>query len=76
MIDPETKKLVKKAYDIFNEWYDRYSDPNGQMTPQSATRFILGATNEVVAAGDKRIKDLFDAWDKNKDGVIERYEFL
>jgi hypothetical protein len=33
LIDPETKKLVKKAYDIFNEWYDRYSDPNGQMTP-------------------------------------------
>lgn len=76
LIDPETKKLVKKAYDIFNEWYDRYSDPNGQMTPQSATRFILGATNEVVVAEDKRIKDLFDAWDKNKDGVIERHEFL
>lgn len=46
------------------------------MTPQSATRFILGATNEVVVAEDKRIKDLFDAWDKNKDGVIERHEFL
>ncbi len=72
----ENGKLVEKAYNIFNEWYDLYSNADGVMTPESATRFILGATNEPVSAEDKRIKDLFAGYDSNNDGVMERHEFL
>jgi hypothetical protein len=38
------------------------------MTPESTTRFILGATNEPVSSEDKRIKELFAAYDSNNDG--------
>jgi hypothetical protein len=72
----ENGKLVEKAFNIFNEWYDLYSGPNGVMTPESTTRFILGATNEPVSVEDKRIKDLFSMYDGNSDGVMERHEFL
>jgi len=37
------------------------------MTPESTTRFILGATNELVSKNDSRIKNLFDTYDANKD---------
>ena len=46
--DPVTKYLTPKAEVIFSEWFDKYSDPKvGKMTPESATKFILGATHEV-----------------------------
>lgn len=46
------------------------------MTPESTTRFILGATNELVQKDDGRISGLFNGYDGDKDGVIERHEFL
>jgi hypothetical protein len=42
------------------------------MTPESATRFILGATNEAISATDDRIKGLFAAHDSDKDGVLQK----
>ena len=72
----ENGEFTERAYNIFSEWYDLYSNEEGKMTPESATRFILGATNEVVGPEDGRIKGLFDLHDSNKDGVIEREEFL
>lgn len=63
LIDPATNNLVAKAYDLLSEWYDWYSDKTGVMTPQSTTRFILGATGEPVTAEDGRIKGLFSSHD-------------
>ena len=46
--DPVKRWLTPKAEEIFSEWFDKYSDPKiGKMTPESATKFILGATHEV-----------------------------
>lgn len=48
------------------------------MTPESTTKFILGATNEVCPADDSRITGLFKAHaKKDKSGeTLEREEFL
>jgi len=48
LIDPATRQLTVAADRVFNNWYDKYSDKTGFMTPLSTTRFILGATNESV----------------------------
>ena len=77
--DVTNKCLTPKAEIIFSEWYDMYSDKElGKMTPESATKFILGATNEVCAADDSRISGLFkDYAKKDPEGkVLEREEFL
>jgi hypothetical protein len=39
----QSNKLVPRAHALINEWYDKYSNEKGVMTPESATRFILGA---------------------------------
>ncbi len=59
LIDSTTNKLNEAAYKIFSDWYDLYSNEDGVMTPESATRFILGAINEVVSKEDSRVKSLF-----------------
>jgi len=64
---------------LFSEWYDKYSNADGVMTPESAKKFILGATNELIPGdgySDNRIKGLFDNYDSNKDGKLERHEFI
>jgi hypothetical protein len=76
LFDPATNKFVTAAEEIFSEWYDKYSNSENKMTPESATRFILGATNELITKEDGRITGLFNAYDSDKDGVIERHEFL
>lgn len=53
-----------------------YSDVTGVMTPDTATWFIKGATNETVQADDNRIKGLFAQYNKKKDGKMLREEFL
>jgi hypothetical protein len=46
------------------------------MTPESTTFFIRGATNEPVSAADGRIQGLFQQYDADKDGKLQREEFL
>lgn len=46
------------------------------MTPESTTRFILGVTGEICVPTDYRIKGLFEKYDANNDGVMEREEYL
>lgn len=76
MIDPTTNQLTDRAREIFSEWFDLYSTNEGVMTPQSTALFIKGATHETVTAEDGRIKGLFSGYDQNKDGKLEREEFL
>jgi hypothetical protein len=76
LIDPATNKLNAKAIEVISEWYDKYSDNTGVMTPASATRFILGATNELIRPDDNRIVSLFSGYDGDKDGFMQREEFI
>lgn len=47
------------------------------MTTESARRFMLRVTHELCESGeDTRIKSLFNAHDSDKDGIIQREEFL
>ena len=46
------------------------------MTPESTVGFILGATWEQVSPDDNRIKTLFSLYDEDKDGKLQRHEFI
>lgn len=76
LVDPNTGYLTEKAKAIFDEWFDMYSTEEGVMTPESTTAFIRGSTNEPVGADDSRIAGLFKAYDANKDGRLEREDFV
>ena len=69
-------KLTEKARAIFNEWFDMYSDENGQMTKETCGNFIKGCTGETPPANDDRILNLFKTYDTNNDGKIERADFM
>lgn len=75
MIGPDGR-LTEKAAKIFNEWFDLYSDENGQMTKETCALFIKGCTGEQPQLNDDRIVALFKTYDVNQDGLIERSEFL
>ncbi len=68
--------LSEKAKAIFNEWFDMYSNENGQMTKETCGQFIKGCTGETPPPNDDRIITLFKTYDTNNDGFIERQEFL
>lgn len=68
-------RLSEKLKQIFNEWYDMYSE-NGQMTKETCALFIKGCTGEFPSVSDERITNLFKTYDCNGDGKIEREEFL
>ena len=68
-------QLTEKAKEIFNEWFDMYSD-NGKMTKETCSLFIKGCTGEQPSPNDDRIGTLFKMYDSNNDGFIEREEFL
>lgn len=46
------------------------------MTPETCALFIKGCTGEHPSLSDDRITKMFEAYDKNSDGFIERSEFL
>lgn len=75
LIGPDGK-LSEKAKQIFNEWFDLYSNENGRMTKETCGLFIKGCTGEQPGPGDDRIGNLFKMYDSNNDGFIEREEFL
>lgn len=53
-----------------------YSDKEGAMTRETCSDFISGCTGDKCSADDGRITGLFSLYDKNKDGRIEREDFL
>lgn len=69
-------KLTEKARQIFNEWFDMYSDESGSMTKDTCALFIKGCTGEYPSINDERITNLFKNYDINNDGKIERQEFM
>ena len=69
-------KLTEKAKQIFCEWFIIYSDEQGAMNKETCSLFIKGCTGEQPAVNDERILGVFNQYDLNKDGRIERSEFL
>ena len=69
-------KLTEKALEIFNEWFDIYSDETGSMTKETCALFIKGSTGEHPSVTDERIVSMFKQYDINSDGKIERPEFM
>ena len=69
-------KLSEKASQIFNEWFDMYSDEQGAMTKETCALFIKGCTGEHPSVNDERIQSMFKQFDVNNDERIERKEFM
>lgn len=70
-------QVVPECVKIFNDWYDTYST-EGKMTREDCARFVKAVTNsrEDIGVEDQRIRGLFETYDKNKDGLLEREEFV
>ncbi len=69
-------ELVPKLLQIFNEWFDMYSDEKGSMTKETCSLFIKGCTGEQPRVEDERVCSLFRLYDKNNDGRIEYEDFM
>ncbi len=66
------------AMKIFNDWFDEFSTDN-QMSREDCARFVRSVTgqkDEGINVEDTRIKNLFEAYDRNRDGFLEREEFV
>ena len=68
--------LSVKARQIFNEWFDLYSDESGSMTKETCALFIKGSTGEHPSVNDESSQTMFKNYDINNDDKIERQEFL
>jgi hypothetical protein len=75
ILDAE-QKFSPKALAIFTEWFDCYSNYDDLMSKDSCGIFIRGVTSEPPKINDDRVNNLFNSYDKNKDGFIEREEFM
>jgi hypothetical protein len=68
--------LTGPAKRIFSEWYDMFLDSEGNFTRESAAHFIQAACGDLPNQNDSRINGLFQAYDGNSDGKLEREEWL
>ena len=59
----EDGKLVDRVKEIFNEWFDMYSNEKGEMTKETCGLFIKGCTGETPGLNDDRINSLFKTYD-------------
>jgi hypothetical protein len=55
-------KLTERAKQIFNQWFDMYSE-NDKMTKETCALFIKGCTGEQPSPNDDRIANLFKMHD-------------
>lgn len=46
------------------------------MTKETCALFVRGCTGETPLINDDRIQNLFNAYDYNNDGFIEREDFM
>jgi ubiquitin carboxyl-terminal hydrolase 34 len=69
-------ELTPAASRLFGEWYERFCDAEGAFTREGAAQFIQACCGDLPAPSDPRISALFQTYDGNGDGKIERQEFL
>ena len=71
------KEIVPEAKAIFETWFERFSNEEGVMTPETCVNFIRDSTNDVtVSMTDNRIVALFNNYDQDIDGKLTKEEFL
>jgi len=70
-------EVVPDCIKIFNDWYDFYST-EGKMTREDCARFVKAVTGsrDDISIDDPRIKGLFDTYDTNRDGLLEKEDFV
>ena len=70
-------EVVPECIKVFNDWYDFYST-EGKMCREDCARFVKAVTGsrDDISIEDPRIKGLFDTYDKNKDGILDREDFV
>jgi hypothetical protein len=70
-------EINEDVINIINNWFDEYST-NSKMTKEDCARFVTNVTNanEPIKEEDNRILGLFAQFDKNKDDLLERDEFV
>lgn len=73
----ENKQFTPQAQALFEEWWNIYKEEGtDDFTPNSATRFIKGCTNEDIGSDDSRIVNLFAMYDKQKTGKMTHAQFM
>ena len=68
---------VSEILQIYNEWFTMFSS-NEKMSKKDCSLFIRAVTGsrEEIGTEDSRIQFLFSTYDRNKDELLEREEFL
>ena len=70
-------EVIPEVIEIFNSWFDSYSTDNRMMNEHLA-RFLKIVVNskDMPELDDKRITNLFETYDKGKNGYLEREGFV
>ncbi|KAM3147422.1 hypothetical protein pb186bvf_000229 [Paramecium bursaria] len=75
LIDQDDK-LHPRFIQIVSDWFDQYST-DGRMNPDQAAKFTSKAVGgDICSSKDSRIAELFANHDKDKDGLLEKDEFI
>jgi len=74
----ENGNINPRLLEIFNEWFDKYSDSEERMTREFCGKFVKDVTNtqENIPVDDHRINFLFESYDLNKQNFIPREGFI
>lgn len=74
----EKGKINPRLLEIFNQWFDEYSENDGKMTRELCAKFVKDVTNtqEQIQPHDYRINFLFESYDLYKEGHIPREGFV
>lgn len=67
--------LNPRAQKIFPKWFNVYSD-NGNMSLEQCASFIYACTNENCGVDDRRVQEIFTAYDDDRDGFLTRDNFF
>lgn len=71
----ENGELNPKVEKIFKEWFKIYSVDN-KMTPEHVGNFIHSCTGDMCKSDDQRVKQVFQKWDTDNDGILLEENFL
>ena len=67
--------IVDDAKVIFTEMFHKFAE-NGKMSPDGCASFIHSCTNDNCKGDDRRVKEVFEKWDHDKDGFLLVENFL
>lgn len=81
LLNDEGSDINARACFIFDQMFHTYcvEDANvafKYMGIEQICEFIRAATNETCSVNDKRATDILENYDKNKDGLLERDDFI